>query len=116
MWYYMYSFAGIMQIPQPAILWRIRQGGPQAGGSCGPHLCAELLASCYPGREDIDLNLSVSHAELDNITQIDISCGGAHYNPFEQKEDNLGVTILKKMSRKLNYRRTDSENQISIIL
>jgi len=83
---------------------------------CCEELIYELLANCYPGREDVDLNLAISHAESDDTVQIDIRCGGEPYNPFEQKEDNLGVTILKKMSRKLNYRRTDSENQISIIL
>ena len=75
-----------------------------------------MLANCYRSREDIDLNLSVSHAELDDTIQIGISCGGAHYNPFEQKEDNLGVTILKKMSRKLDYHYADNRNRISIIL
>ena len=44
---------------------------------CCEELINELLAKCYPNREDVDLNLSVSHAELDDTTQIDISCGGA---------------------------------------
>ena len=83
---------------------------------CCEELIYELLANCYPNREDIDLNLSVSHAELDDVTQIDISCGGVRYNPFEQEEDNLGVTILKNMSRKLEYHCTDNRNQISIKL
>ena len=83
---------------------------------CCEELIYELLASCYPNREDVDLYLSVSHAELDDTTQIDISCGGARYNPFEQEEDNLGVTILKNISRKLDYHYTDSKNHISINL
>jgi hypothetical protein len=45
-----------------------------------------------------------------------IDCGGVRYNPFEQEEDNLGVMILKKMSRKLEYHYTDNRNQISIRL
>ena len=83
---------------------------------CCEELVYELLANCWPNREDVDLNLSVSHAELDNTTQIDIDCGGAHYNPFEQEKDNLGVTILKKMSSKLDYHYTGNRNQISIKL
>ena len=83
---------------------------------CCEELIYELLANCYPNREDIDLNLLISHAELDDTTQIDINCSGAHYNPFEQKEDNLGVMILKKMSRKLEFHYTDNRNQISIKL
>ena len=83
---------------------------------CCEELIYELLANCYSNREDIDMNLSVSHAELDDTTQIDINCSGAHYNPFEQKEDNLGVTILKNMSRKLEYHYTNTRNQISVKL
>ena len=83
---------------------------------CCEELIYELLANCYPNREDIDLNLSISHAELNDMTQIEISCGGAPYNPFEQAEDNLGVTILKKMSGKLDYRCVDNRNRISIHL
>ena len=40
---------------------------------------------------------------------------GAAYNPFEQ-EEVLGVTILKNMAQKLDYRHTDGRNQISIEL
>ena len=83
---------------------------------CCEELIYELLANCCSGREDVDLDLSVSHAELDDTTQIDISCVGARYNPFEQEEDNLGVTILKNMSRKLDYRWEDGRNRISIEL
>ncbi len=83
---------------------------------CCEELIYELLAKCYPNREDVDLNLSVSHAELDDTTQIDISCGGARCNPFEQEEDSLGVTILKKMAGKLEYHYTDNRNRISIEL
>ena len=83
---------------------------------CCEELVYELLANCYPGREDVDLNLSVSHAGLDDTTQIDISCGGVPYNPFEQEDDSLGVTILKSMAGKLDYQYTGSRNRISIKL
>ena len=83
---------------------------------CCEELVYELLANCYPGREDVDLNLSVSHAGLDDTTQIDISCGGVPYNPFEQEDDSLGVTILKNMAGKLDYQYTGSRNRISIKL
>ena len=83
---------------------------------CCEELIYELLANCYSNREDVDLNLSISNAEIDDTTQIDINCGGAQYNPFEQEEYSLGVTILKNMSRKLDYRWADSRNRISIEL
>ena len=83
---------------------------------CCEELIYELLEHCYPNREDVDLKLSVSHAESDGTMRISIDCGGAAHNPFEQDEDGLGVTILKNMSRQLDYRCTDNRNLFSITL
>ena len=84
---------------------------------CCEELIYELLDHCYPNREDVDLKLLVSHAELDGTTLIDIDCGGAAYNPFEQaEEDVLSVTILKNMSKRLDYHYTNDRNQINITL
>ena len=83
---------------------------------CCEELIYELLDHCYPNREDVDLELSVSHAESDGTTQIDIDCGGAAYNPFEQDEDGLGVTILKNMATRLDYRLENGRNIIDISL
>ena len=83
---------------------------------CCEELIYEMLNRCYPNREMVNMNLSISHAESDGATQIDIDCGGARYNPFEQEEDNLGVTILKKMSRQLDFHYADERNRINIKL
>ena len=84
---------------------------------CCEELVYELLDHCYPNREDVDLKLLVSHAEHDGTTQIDIDCGGAAYNPFEQaEEDVLSVTILKNMSKRLEYRWENGRNIIDIAL
>ena len=50
------------------------------------------------------------------LSQITLSCGCAAYNPFEQVEDGLGVTIQKKMTKRLDYRLKDGCNVIDIIL
>lgn len=83
---------------------------------CCEELVYELLAHCYPDRNDVDLKLTVSHAEADGTTQIDLSCGGAAYNIFEQNEPGLGVTILKKVAKQLDYHCADNRNQIRITL
>ena len=83
---------------------------------CCEELIYELLAHCYPSGNDVDLKLSVSHAEADGTTRIDLSCGGAAYDPFEQAEDGLGMTILKKMAKQLEYKRGDGANHIHILL
>jgi len=50
-------------------------------------------------------------------TKIDIDCGGAAYNPFEQaEEDVLSVTILKNMSKRLEYRWENDRNIIDTAL
>jgi len=49
-------------------------------------------------------------------TKIALSCGGAAFNPFEQEEEVLGVTILKSMAKELDYRHTNDRNLISIAL
>ena len=83
---------------------------------CCEELIYELLDRCYPNRDDVDLKLTVTHAEADGTTKIDISCGGAPYNPFEQEEDGLGVTILKNMAKRLDYRLENARNIIAISL
>ncbi len=83
---------------------------------CCEELIYVLLEQCYPGRNDVDLELSVSHAESDGTTQIRLICGGAPCNPFEQSEDGLGVTILKKMATRLDYRLENGKNFIDISL
>ena len=58
--------------------------------------------------------LAVSHAESDGTTRIDLSCGGAAYNPFDQQEDSLGVTILKNMAERIDYERENERNGITV--
>jgi polar amino acid transport system ATP-binding protein len=83
---------------------------------CCEELIYGLLNHCYAGREDADIKLSVSHAESDGSTQIAIDCGGTAYNPFEQEEDGLQVTILKNISKLLEYSYKDGRNQINILM
>lgn len=83
---------------------------------CCEELIYELLDRCYPNQEAVSMSLSISHAELDGTTQIDVECGGARYNPFEQNEDSLGVMILKNTSRQLDYHYANDRNQIAIKL
>ena len=52
---------------------------------CCEELVYELLAHCYPDREEVDMKLDVSYAEADRATQIALSCGGAAYDPSLRK-------------------------------
>ena len=83
---------------------------------CCEELVYDLLAHCYPTGESADLRLDVSYAEADRTTQIFLSCGGKEYNPFEQGESGLGVTILKNMAKQIDIRRENGRNLIEVAM
>ena len=81
---------------------------------CCEELIYELIDKCFPGEDKVALNLTISYAELDDTTHIHIDCAGAPYNPFEQEEDSLNVTILKNTAKELYYHCANGLNQIII--
>ena len=83
---------------------------------CCEELIYEMLNHCFPGNGPVNMNLNVAYAEADRTVEIEMLCGGEPYNPFEQAEDGLGVTILKKMAKKLDCRRESGLSRISIAL
>ncbi len=83
---------------------------------CCEELIYELLSNCYPTEKDVDMKLDISYAETVQAVRIHLSCGGADYNPFAQREDGLGVTILKHMAAELDYSRENGRNVIRILL
>lgn len=83
---------------------------------CCEELIYELLEHCCPADAPVDLNLSISYAESDKTTELSLSCAGDDYNPFEQDENGLGVTILKRMAQQIEYRREDRCSRIHIVL
>ena len=106
------------------------QGGIQAFGEkyglngryiyrlqiCCEELIYEMLNHCFPGNGPVNMSLNVAYAEADRTVEIEMLCGGEFYDPFEQPEDGLGVTILKKMAKKLDCRRESGLSRISIAL
>ena len=83
---------------------------------CCEELIYELLEHCCPAESPVDLKLSISYAESDKTTELSLSCAGDDYNPFEQDENGLGVTILKRMAQQIEYRREDRCSRIHIVL
>ena len=83
---------------------------------CCEELIYEMLNHCFPENEPVNMNLNVAYAEADRTVEIEMLCGGEPYNPFEQAEDGLGVTILKKMAKKFDCRRESGLSRISIAL
>ena len=83
---------------------------------CCEELLYDMLNHCYTGTEPVEMKLDVTYVEADKETGIFLSCSGLPYDPFEQEDDNLGITILKKMGKNLNYQWKDGRNRISIRL
>ena len=84
---------------------------------CCEELIMDLLNHAYaPETAMVYLHLDVSYAEADRTTGIFLSCAGEAYNPFDQTDDGLGVTILKKMAKKIDYARENGMNRITISL
>ncbi len=82
---------------------------------CCEELVYEMMAQCYAPEEPVSMQLAVSYAEADGRCEIELTCSGKEYNPFAQEEDELGVTILKKMAARLEY-AYDGRSRISILL
>ena len=83
---------------------------------CCEELVYEMLQHCFPDEAAVIIHLDITYAEADKTVEIQMLCGGKQYNPFEQDEDGLGVTILKRMAKKLDFQYKKAFNQINIIL
>lgn len=82
---------------------------------CSEELIMELLEHAYsPETAMVYLRLDVSYAEAEKRTRILLNCGGEAYNPFDQPDEGLGVTILKKMAGQIDYVREYGMNRIAI--
>ncbi len=83
---------------------------------CCEELIYEMLSHCYPNESSVDISLQISYAETDRMTKINLRSGGQAFDPFTQEDDALGVTILNRMSKQLDYRYENEQNKIDIIL
>ena len=83
---------------------------------CCEELIYEMLAHCYPADVQVEMHLDISYVEADQTTEITLTSGGREYNPFEQEDDGLGVTILKQMAKQIACQRDGSRSIIMITL
>ncbi len=83
---------------------------------CCEELIYELLNHCFPGGGSVEIHLEVSYSETERVSEIRLTCGGLDYNPFAQKDDGLGITILKTMGKEIKYSRENDCSRISLLL
>ncbi|MCR5082895.1 MAG: amino acid ABC transporter ATP-binding protein [Parasporobacterium sp.] len=83
---------------------------------CCEELIFEMLKHCYDDNDPIEMQISVSYAESDNSTKIELISGGKKFDPFIQDDDGLGVTILKQMAKHIDYDWEENRSHISVTL
>ncbi len=83
---------------------------------CCEELVYEMLEHAFGPSDQVDLKLSVSYSEANQVTRILLSSGGKAYNPLAQSDPGLGVTILRKMASRLDFRQEGGRTVIDIHL
>ena len=85
---------------------------------CVEELVYEMLFGSCQYAEKINLALEVSYSDFDSSVIIDLKGKGTKFNPFENENDNnvhLGVTILKKIAKKISYDFKDNTNYLHVV-
>ena len=90
---------------------------------CVEELVYEMLFGCCLYAESVNLLLEVSYSEADSSVMIDLSGKGTKFNPFEDESKgelnnsvHLGVTMLRKIARKISYDFRDNTNYLHVEL
>ena len=83
---------------------------------CTEELVYEMLNGSYETADKVEVNVDISYSESKGTTGLSITSGGKKFNPFEQEDDGLGVTILKTMAKSISCLREGDKNRIRIEL
>lgn len=78
---------------------------------CAEELIYEMLHS-VPEDAEVRMHLDIRYSDSAKKTQFYLSSAGEKYNPFEQDEDGLGITILKSVAENLKFSHSDGKNQM----
>lgn len=81
---------------------------------CCEEVIYEMLANCYEDPNQVHMGLDISFSESEGTLLVSYFCTGKAYNPLEQEEPGLGITVLKKVAGKLSYRYEDGLNRIFV--
>ena len=84
---------------------------------CCEEIVYEMLNGCYDNGDKINIVIDVIYSESKNQTEIKISSIGKKYNLLESDDDSmdhLGVTIINKIARKVEYFYDDDLNKVII--
>ncbi len=91
-------------------------------------LCCEesiytMMSGCYDAEDKISIVVDITYTEADGTVQLNLTCAGKNYNPFEDTdvteddfEDNLSVMILRKSAKYLAHSYKEGLNKITLRL
>ncbi len=87
---------------------------------CTEEIIYEMLNGAYDDGDKISLVIDIIYSEAGKNSEFKISCAGKNYNPFanveENLEDELGVMILKNLTKEISHEYLNGVNKISFKL
>ena len=79
---------------------------------CSEELIYAMLGGCYDAGDEIFMTLEIVYVEAEKILELNLTCGGAAFNPFDEKisdgDDDLGVKILRGLAKDFSCTRDGS--------
>ena len=87
---------------------------------CSEELIYAMSGGCYGADDEIFMTLEIVYVEAEKILELNFTCGGKAYNPFDEKnsggDDNLGVMILLGCAKNFSYTHDCGLNKIKLAL
>ena len=87
---------------------------------CTEEIIYEMLQGAYDDGDKISLVIDIIYSEAGKNSEFKITCAGKNYNPFanveESFEDELGVMILKNLTREISHEYLNGVNKINFKL
>ena len=87
---------------------------------CCEEIIFEMLNNCYAQDDKTEMEVEIIYSEVEKISELNLICGGKNYNPFADNEktfeDDLGMTILRKVAKNFNHSCNAGKNVIKFQL
>lgn len=81
---------------------------------CSEEIIFEMIAGCYGDENEISMTVDIIYTESERILELNLSCGGKNYNPFDKKEreDDLSLKILYGYGKNFRYSSSAGLNNV----
>ena len=84
---------------------------------CCEEILFEMLNHCYEEQDEIFITVDIIYMETKRLLELNLSCGGKKYNPFEKKSsaddiEDLSLKILYGYGKNFSHSYSDAENKI----